>query len=133
MIPLFSTKQIREVDNYAINKLGIQYLFIDISRNEGGNSNANNVFYQNINYKPNPWKEILVRKVSLESKLLITGFSLYHENNPLKERLVKYQKKVESGDLTGFQRSFISLKNGDLSTHTYSNNINSNRVFNCRW
>ena len=119
----------------VINQAGIKHLFIDISRNGGGGSNANNVFYRNINHDPHPWQLEFKRKVSQESKFLLTGFSLAEDSDPYDERLAKYNAKVEAGLLSEFQTDFVNAKNGELYGSTIKKNTDrvtngySNKIY----
>ncbi len=98
----------------VINKSGIKHLFIDISRNGGGSTSTNNVFYRNINHTPKNWVETYTKKISNESKLHVFGLSLSFSSKPFEERMAEYNAKIKAGNLGSWASEISSLENGDF-------------------
>lgn len=125
-----------EIDSIfnIIKKENIIHLFIDISRNGGGSSDKNNVFYRNLGHKPTKWFEQNKMKISLDSKMHKCFLSNYYSNQTFDERYSEYLKLIESDKLTPYQKDIISYKNGTFRfadsenynyryNSTYNNNI----------
>ena len=131
---------LKEFDNYidsvfrVIKQNGIQDLFIDISRNGGGSTSTNDIFYKNINHLPNSWVETYTKKISQESKLHTMGLSLYNSSDSFEKRMAEYKKRIESDNLSSWQKEITSIENGgffhkdlrfctDKVTNGYANNL----------
>jgi len=109
------------VYNIVRNKK-IKNLFIDISRNGGGSSEINRAFANKINHDSAFWIEIFKKKVSLDSKMLITGFSGYNSSEPYSQRLSNYNNYIK-GKLSPYQEKIIGLHNGEIYCDTMVNKI----------
>lgn len=95
-----------------IKQNGIKHLFIDISRNGGGSTSTNKIFYKNINHQPKDWYEDYTKKISQESKLHTMGLSLYNSSESFEKRMKKYKKRIQSKELSNWEKDIISIENG---------------------
>lgn len=118
----------------SIKHHAIKHLFIDISRNGGGSSITNNVFYKNINHQPTPWVESYTKKISQESKLHVMGLSLFFSSDSYEQRMVEYKRRINAGNLSHWQKEIVNIENGgffhkelthctDKVTDGYANNL----------
>lgn len=98
----------------VVKLLDIQHLFIDISRNGGGSTNTNDIFYKNINHYANVWYESYTKRISQESKLHYFDLSEYYSSEPLDVRLKQYKKRTQFKRLYGWANEIAKIDNGGL-------------------
>lgn len=113
----------------------IKYLFIDISKNTGGSSHKNHVFYRNLAHEPKTWVEKTQMKITLDSKMHTCHLSRYFSNKSFEERYNKYLEYINSDKLTQYQKNIVKYENGYIrNSKSYNYNFKNkityhNKIF----